>query len=192
MLTTKAIFERKISEFHTRECTINGIELMNDKEFETFSKNLLSEQSFITDRKEEMYIDSAGKLHGLLALNIDSGDGILIDSQGYDYPRYVAFMPNIKPYIEQQISMVAEQIIKEAAENTSNGSWAVYFDEIEESHGLVVKENNGIGTLLLDALTIRDEISEIEVLDDCFDMTIYLDYCSNLDEKINPNQNMNM
>lgn len=192
MLTTKAIFERKISELHTRECVINGIELMNDKEFETFSKNLLSEQSFITDRKDEMYIDSAGKIHGLLALNKDSGDGILIDSQGYDYPRYVAFMPNIKPYIEQQISMVAKQIIKEAAENTSNGSWAVYFDEIEETHGLVVKENNGIGTLLLDELTSRDEITEIEVLDDCFDMTIYLDYCSNLDEEIKPSQNMNM
>jgi len=192
MLTTKAIFERKISAFHTRECVINGIELMNDKEFETFSKNLLSEQSFITDRKDEMYIDSAGKIHGLLALNKDSGDGILIDSQGYDYPRYTAFMPNIKPYIDNQISMVAEQIIKEAIENTSNGSWAIYFDEIEESHGLVVKENNGIGTMLLDEITSRDEIAEIEVLDDCFDMTTYLDYCSNLDKEIKPNQNLNM
>ena len=192
MLTTKAIFERKISAFHTRECEINGIELMNDKEFEIFSKNLLSEQSFIADRKDEMYIDSAGKIHGLFALNIDSGDGILIDSQGYDYPRYVAFMPNIKPYIDKQISMVAEQIIKEAVENTSNGSWAIYFDEIEESHGIVVKENNGIDAMLLDAITSRDEIAEIEVLDDCFDMTIYLDYCSNLDEEIKPSQNMNM
>ncbi|WP_333657155.1 DUF6329 domain-containing protein [Tissierella praeacuta] len=192
MLITKAIFERKISEFHTRECVINGIELMNNKEFEEFSKNLLSEQSFITDRKDEMYIDTTGQIHGLLALNSDSGNGILIDSQGYDYPRYVAFMPNIKPYIEQQISMIAEQIIKEAAENTSNGSWAIYFGEIEGSHGLAVKENNGIGTMLLDALTIRDEIAEIEVLDDCFDMTIYLDYCNNLDEEIKPSQNMNM
>jgi len=192
MLTTKAIFERKISEFHTRECVINGIELMNDNEFESFSKNLLSEQSFIADRKNGMYVDSAGKIYGLLALNKDSGDGILIDSQGYNYPRYVAFMPNIKPYIDKQISMVAEQMIKEAAENTSNGSWAIYFDEIEETHGIVVKENNGIGTLLLDELTSRDEIAEIEVLDDCFDMTIYLDYCSNLDEKIKPSQNMNM
>ena len=192
MLTTKAIFERKISEFHTRECAINGIELMNDKEFEEFSNNLLEDRDFIIDRKEEMFIDSTGQIHGLLALNVESGDGILIDSQGHKYARYTAFMPNIKPYIEQQISMIAEQIIKEAAENTSNGSWAIYFDEIEESHGLVVKENNGIGTMLLDALTIRDEIAEIEVLDDCFDMTIYLDYCSNLDEEIKPSQNMNM
>ncbi|NLZ81119.1 MAG: hypothetical protein GX913_04870 [Clostridiales bacterium] len=190
MLTTKARFERKISAFHTRECVINGIELMNEKEFNTFSKNLLSEQSFVADRKEEMFIDSTGQIHGLLALNIDSGDGILIDSKGYDYPRYVAFMPNIKSYIESQISIVAEEIIKESAENTSNGSWAIYFDEIEETHGLVVKENNGIGTMLLDALTRKDEIAEIEVLDDCFDMTIYLDYCSNLDEEIKPNQNM--
>ncbi|WP_312812902.1 DUF6329 domain-containing protein [Sedimentibacter sp.] len=192
MLTTKAIFERKISAFDTQACVINGIEIMDENEFEEFSSNLLNDRTFIADRKDEMYIDSAGQKHGLLALNKDSGDGILIDSQGYDYPRYTAFMPNIKPYIDSQISIVAEQIIKEAAENTSNGSWAIYFDEIEESHGLVVKENNGIGTMLLDELTSRDEIAEIEVLDDCFDMTIYLDYCSNLDEEIEPSQNMNM
>lgn len=192
MLTTKAIFERKISAFDTQVCVINGIEVMDENEFEEFSNNLLIERAFIADRKEEMYIDSTGQIHGLLALNKDSGDGILIDSQGYDYPRYVAFMPNIKPYIDKQISIVAEQIIKESAENTSNGSWAIYFDEIEEFYGIVVKENNGIGTLLLDELTSRDEIAEIEVLDDCFDMTIYLDYCSNLDEEIKPSQNMNM
>ena len=192
MLTTKAIFERKISAFDAQVCVINGIEVMDENEFEEFSNNLLEDRDFIIDRKEEMFIDSTGQIHGLLALNVESGDGILIDSQGHKYARYTAFMPNIKPYIEQQISMIAEQIIKEAAENTSNGSWAIYFDEIEESYGIVVKENNGIGTLLLDELTSRDEIAEIEVLDDCFDMTIYLDYCSNLDEEIKPSQNMNM
>ena len=192
MLITKAIFERKISAFDAQVCVINGIEVMDENEFEEFSNNLLEDRDFIIDRKEEMFIDSTGQIHGLLALNVESGDGILIDSQGHKYARYTAFMPNIKPYIEQQISMIAEQIIKESAENTSNGSWAIYFDEIEESYGIVVKENNGIGTLLLDELTSRDEISEIEVLDDCFDMTLYLDYCSNLDEEIKSSQNMNM
>ena len=192
MLTTKAIFERKIPAFDAQVCVINGIEVMDENEFEEFSNNLLEDRDFIIDRKEEMFIDSTGQIHGLLALNVESGDGILIDSQGHKYARYTAFMPNIKPYIEQQISIIAEQIIKEAAENTSNGSWAIYFDEIEESYGIVVKENNGIGTLLLDELTSRDEIAEIEVLDDCYDMTIYLDYCSNLDEEIKPSQNMNM
>lgn len=192
MLITKAIFERKLSEFDTRNCVIEGIELMNGDEFEEFSSNILEDRDFIIERKEEMYKDSMGQIHGLLALDMESGDGILIDSQGHKYARYTAFMPNIKSYIEQQISIVAEQIIREAAENTSNGSWAIYFDEIEESHGLVVKENNGIGTLLLDAITSRDEIAEVEILDDCFDVTIYLDYCSNLDEEIKLNQSMDM
>lgn len=192
MLITKAIFARKLSEFDTQNCVISGIEIMDENEYKEFSNNLLDDRTFIADRKEEMYTDSAGQKHGLLVLNKDSGDGILINSEGYDYPRYTAFMPNIKPYIEQQISIVAEQIIKEAAENTSNGSWAIYFDEIEESYRLVVKEGNGIGTMLLDHLTSRGEIAEIEVLDDCFDMTIYLDYCNNLDEEINPSQNMNL
>lgn len=192
MLITKAIFGRKISEFELQNCVIEGIELMNGNEFEEFSKNLLEDRDFIIERKEEMYRDTMGQIHGLLALNTESGDGILIDSQGHDYARYTAFMPNIKPYIEQQISIVVNQIIEEATENTSNGSWAIYFDEIEENHGVIVKENNGIGTLLLDELTSRDEIAEIEVLDDCFDMTIYLDYCNNLDEEIKQEQNMKM
>lgn len=190
MLNTKVIFERKISNFDTQSCVIDGIELMDGDEFEEFSKNLLEDRTFIADRKEEMYVDCLGQVHGLLALNKDSGDGILIDSQGYDYARYVAFMPNIKSYIEKQVSLAADQIIKEATENTSNGSWAMYFDEIEENHGLVIKENNGIGTMLLDALTIREEIAEIEVGEDCLDISVYLDYCSNLNEEIEQNMKM--
>ena len=34
-----------------------------------------------------------GQIHGLLALDMESGDGILIDSQGHKYARYTAFMP---------------------------------------------------------------------------------------------------
>jgi hypothetical protein len=192
MLITKAILQRKISEFNTQNCMIEGIELMNGSEFKEFSNNLLEDRDFIIERKEEMYRDSMGQIHGLLALDMEGGDGILIDSQGHDYARYTAFMPNIKAYIEEQISIAAEQIIKEAAENSSNGSWAIYFDEIEENHGLIVKENNGIGTMLLDILHRREEIAEIEIEDECFDITLYLDYCINLDEEIKPSQNMKM
>lgn len=192
MLITKAILQRKISEFNTQNCVIEGIELMNGDEFEEFSNNLLEDRDFIIERKEEMYRDSEGQIHVLLALDREGGDGILIDSQGHNYARYTAFMPNIMPYIEQQISIAAGQIIKEAAENSSNDSWAIYFDEIEENHGLIVKENNEIGTMLLDELHRREEIAEIEIEDECFDITLYLDYCINLDEEINPSQNMKM
>ncbi|GLB31661.1 hypothetical protein LAD12857_35840 [Lacrimispora amygdalina] len=191
MLKTNAIFHRKVTELETQSCVIEAIQLMNQKEYGEFSKRLLSDQSFIADKKELMYTDPSGQTHGLLALNEESGDGILIDSSGYDYARYVSFMPNIKAYIDQQISQVADQIFGEAAENTSNGSWIVYFEEIAEEHGLNVTANNGIGTLILNELQGREGMAEISLEEDCLDMTLYLDYCKN----INPSeleQNMGM
>ena len=191
MLKTNAIFYRKVTELETQPCVIEAIQLMNQKEYGEFSKRLLSDQSFIADKKELMYTDPSGQTHGLLALNEESGDGILIDSSGYDYARYVSFMPNIKAYIDQQIVQVADQIFEEAAENTSNGSWIVYFEEIAEEHGLNVTANNGIGTLILNELQSRDGMAEISLEEDCLDMTLYLDYCKN----INPSeleQNMGM
>lgn len=189
MLITNAIFERKINELKTRPCVIEAIEVLSSKEYENFKSNLLTDRAFISDRKEDMFTDSSGKIHCLLSMNEESSDGILIDSSGYDYARYVSFMPNIKAYIEQQISLVADKIIRDAAENTSNGSWAVSFEEISEQFELTVKENNGIGSMLLSELESRKEMAEIIVADGCFNMVLYLDYCKNL-EQSSMNQNM--
>ncbi|MDK9711224.1 DUF6329 domain-containing protein [Acidaminobacter sp.] len=191
MLKTNAIFFRKVSELETQPCVIEAIQLMNQSEYDELSKGLLRDRSFISDKKEDMFTDQSGQTHCLLALNEESGDGILIDSSGYNYARYISFMPNIKAYIDQQISQVADQILQEAAENTSNGSWIVYFDEIAEQHSLNVKVNNGIGTLLVNELQGREEMAEINLEEDCLDMTLYLDFCKN----INPSeleQNMGM
>ena len=191
MLKTNAIFFRKVSELETQTCVIETIQLMNQTEYDELSKGLLRDRSFIADKKEDMFTDTAGQTHCLLALNEESGDGILINSSGYDYARYISFMPNIKAYIDRQISHVADQILQEAAENTSNGSWIVYFEEIAEQHSLNVKPNNGIGTLLVNELQGREEMAEINLEEDCLDMTLYLDFCKN----INPSeleQNMGM
>lgn len=190
MLITKGIFERKIPKVNLDNCIIEGIELMNKEEFKEFSMGLLKDRDFIKDRQDEMYIDSAGQIHGLLALNMDSGDGILIDSQGFDYARYTAFLPNIKSYIDNHISMVVDKMIEEATENSSNGSWVIYFDEIEENHGLIIKENNGIGTLLLAELEEREELAELEIGDDCFDMMFYSEHLSFSEGEIEQNLKM--
>lgn len=189
MLITNAIFERKINELKTRPCVIEAIEVLSSKEYEDFKSNLLTDRAFIAGRKEDMFTDSSGKIHCFLAMNEESSDGILIDSSGYDYARYVSFMPNIKAYIEQQISLVVDKIIRDAAENTSNGSWAVSFEEISEQFELTVKENNGIGSMLLSEMESRKEMAEIIVVDGGFNMVLYLDYCKNLEES-SMNQNM--
>lgn len=182
MLTTKARFERKLSVLEAQDCVIEVIEVMSSEDYEKFANSLLTDRQFIADRKEDMFTDSLGQIHCLLALNEESGDGVLINSSGYDYARYVSFTPNIKPYIEQQIELLADQIIRDAAENTSNGSWIVDFEEISEKYGITIKESNGIGSMLLSELESRKEMAEILADNECFDMVLYLDYCNNLDE----------
>lgn len=180
MLKTNGMFQRKIIKMETQPCIIEAIQLMNHFEYSEFSHHLLVDRSFIADKKVDMFTDPYGLTHCILALNEESGDGILIDSSGYDYARYVSFMPNIKAFINQEITQLADKILQEAAENTSNGSWIVYFEEIAEQHGFNVSANNGIGTLLLRELQGREEMAEINLDDECLDMTLYLDYCKNL------------
>lgn len=144
MLVTKALFERKIKSFNTRNCVIDHIEIMDENEYCEFSNNLLKYRDFITSRKDVMYKDSAGQFHVILVLDKDNGDGIIVDSQGADYPRYVALMSNIKPYIEQQISLTAEQLIREAIKESADVNWDITFDEIEAFHGLIVKKEMGL------------------------------------------------
>lgn len=182
MLTTKARFEKKLSALEAQNCVIEAIEVMSNEDYEKFANSLLTDRQFIADRKEDMFTDSSGQIHCILALNEESGDGVLINSSGYDYARFVSFTPNIKPYIEQQVELLADQIIKDASENTSNGSWSIGFEEISEQYGVTVKENNGIGSMLLSELESRKEMAEIVADNGCFDMVLYLDYCNNLDE----------
>ena len=108
MLSTNAIFERKLSVIQPKPCTIEAIYEMDNETFEHFCDILMEDHSLISDLNKYMYVDSAGVIHGLLALNTESGEVILIDSQGYDYARYTAFMPNAKEYVEKQISLVAQ------------------------------------------------------------------------------------
>lgn len=186
MLKTKAVFERKQNSFQTQDCVIEAIEELSSAEFKNFCENMLTDRSFIADRINDMYVDEKGVHHGLLVLGVDTDDAVLVDSSGYSYGRCTAFLPNFKPYVNRQILMLADEIIKNGTQNTGNGTWTTYFDEIQERYGVHVTPNNGIGTLLLRDLTNSDEIAEIEPMEDGLDITYYLDYCSNLENKHEP------
>lgn len=183
MLKTKAVFERKQNSFQTQDCVIEAIEELSSAEFKNFCENMLADKDFIANRIDDMYVDEKGVHHGLLVLSEDTDDAVLVDSSGYSYGRYTAFLPNFKPYVNRQILLLADEIIKDGTQNTSNGSWAIYFDEIEDRYSVHVTPNNGIGTLLLRDLSSSDEIAEIEPMEDGFDITYYLDYCPNCNDQ---------
>lgn len=183
MIKINGIFQRKLDALETKTCVVEAVNVMSKEEYEEFTSALLMDKSFIADRKEDMYTDPLGQIHCILAMNDESGDGVLIDSSGYDYARYISFLPNIKTYISQQISLAADLIIKDAGCNTSDGDWSIDFEEITKQYGIIVKENNGFESLLLLELESRTEIAEISMEEGRFNMILNLDFCTNLEEK---------
>lgn len=177
----QAILESKPTKFKPNDYIIEAIEMMDKYRFEFFSKNLFADWEFIRNRKEDMYVDESGQRHCILAMNEESGDGILVDSNGYDYVRYGAFIANVKMAIEQQMAIIVDRIIDDATDSTSSGSWSVDQDELIEFYGISAKDDNGIADMLLSEIRRREEIAEINLTSDGLDMTLYLEYCRNFE-----------
>lgn len=58
--------------------------------YKAFSENLLSDYDFIKENVALMHKDKTGIFHCLLVKAIDYRGGILVESEGYGYPRYTA------------------------------------------------------------------------------------------------------
>lgn len=173
-------FERKIPAFNLSEAFIEAVVILPEQRFKAFSRGLLKDEDFIKDHKESMYMDEKGVRHSLLILSDQSDDGFLVESQGYDYARYVAWLPRIKAYFNQQILQLAEALIREGCQHTESGNWITDFDEIKDQYGITIKNGNGIGEQVLNILSCADEMAEVEMTEDGFDMTFYLDFCPNV------------
>lgn len=64
---------------------------LTEEEFKRFSANLLNDHDFIANSLNHMwYDDSAKEWHCIAVDSADSNIIILIESEGYDYARYVA------------------------------------------------------------------------------------------------------
>lgn len=99
MLKTKAIFERKTDDFQPKDCVIEKTIRLTAAEYDVFSRHMLRDYDFIKDNIDLMYSDSEGAYHCLLLVGEDRPDGILIESEGYDYARYSAFLPNAADFL---------------------------------------------------------------------------------------------
>jgi len=183
MLNLQAVFERKTNEFPVRDCVIEKIVELPEEEYRQFKNNLLRDTGFIAESADFMLMDGNGLNHCLLVLEKNNSEGVLIQSEGYDYARYASLLPGARDFVTARLGKLADQIIRDGTQNTSNGTWAVYFDELKEQYNLSLDSANGIGTMLLGILESRPEMAAVESMEDGYDMTFYLDYCPNLDEK---------
>ena len=155
--------------------TVEMVVVLPHEQYRRFSENLLEDNDFIADVTSELGTDEFGRCRCLLVLDEEQDGGILVHSSGYTYARYSAYYPCAKTQLKDEIRDVADSIIKGRFGQSEKGTWIIGFDDIKEHFDLTVTPNNGIGTLLLEELESREEISEIVATEDCIQITSYLD-----------------
>ena len=100
MLQLKANLLRKESAYEPRTCVVEKVIPMYGRSFEQFRQDLLEDNLCIHKHKDLMYIDPENNVHCLLFVDQNSGDGILVESEGSDYARYSQYIPNAQAIIQ--------------------------------------------------------------------------------------------
>ena len=75
----------------------------------------------------------------------------------------------------RRVREIADKIIAEGTENTTEGNWVHYFDEFGEDEAFAKEHAEEIAA----ELERHQEVSDVELMPDAFDTNYYLDYCPN-------------
>ena len=181
----KANFTEKPVNFQMDDCRIEKVVELFHEDFCRLKITPLVEQPFIRENKGCMFHRN-GIIHCLLALGQGSNDGILVDAEKYDYARLAAYIPGMRDIVNAQMDRAADFIIRWGTENTTSGSWCVYFEDLEEHLDLTVREGSGLDSMLRAALKQRPEVSAVDMHDGCIETEYHLEYCQRLQEKKAP------
>ncbi|GHV39784.1 hypothetical protein FACS189490_03920 [Clostridia bacterium] len=98
-ITTKAVFQSKVSNFEVQDCVIEKVARLSGVEFDRFAANMLKDQDFIRDNNDILRVDAEGAAHCLLVVGEGRRDGVLVNSEGYDYARHAAFLSNVEEFL---------------------------------------------------------------------------------------------
>ena len=85
----------KASDHNTKRCEVEKWVFLPHSDFERMKANPYQEHEAITAAKDLMYEDK-NAYHCIMLLDEYGDDGLLIEADGFDYPRYSMFVPNAK------------------------------------------------------------------------------------------------
>ena len=171
----KANFQYKPNNFQMDDCQIEKVVDLSASEFAALTVTPLRDHPAVAANRSCMFSEN-GVMHCLLALEQGGGDGLLIESEGYDYPRYAAFVPGIRDIVNAELDRAADYIIQHGIDRTESGSWCVYFEELQEQLGLTVQAGNGLDSMLRAALKRRPEVAAVDMHDGCIEMEYRPEY----------------
>ena len=100
-LKLNAMMWRKPETLEPLSYKVSEVIVVSDAEFRDVMKNSLEDREYLSGRH--------GEYTCVLLLSETGDDGILVDTQGYDYPRYSAFIPKAKIIANEFIQRFNEE-----------------------------------------------------------------------------------
>lgn len=104
-----AVLRCKESEIKPRAYEVSEVITLSDAEYRSVLKEPLKDREYLKGR--------TGQESCVLLLSKTGDDGILVDTQGYDYPRYSAFISNARQIVENFVQREAETVEVKSGEN---------------------------------------------------------------------------
>jgi len=162
----------KATDLQTERCQVDEVVTLGHWQFE-YLKNCTSDDfDFIAELRDKLPVTNDNTRHCILVLDKTADDGILIDPQGYSYPRYSAYVPNAKQLLamEQRPSLqayvqdmmdVVEEATQLAVNSQENGEFHSDLSDIEIDFQPNVLDK----FLLIDMLNTRPEFKSAEYAD---------------------------
>ena len=178
----KANFVEKPANFQMDDCQIEKVVELSHEDFCRLKITPLANQPFLAEHKDCMF-SRDGVIHCLLALGQGSNDGVLIDTEKYDYARLAAYIPGMRDIVNAEMNRTADYIIRQGTEKSMSANWCVPFGELEEQLGLTIREGNGLDSMLRAALRRRPEVATVDMRDGCIELEYHPEYCRRLKEE---------
>ncbi|WP_294445288.1 DUF6329 domain-containing protein, partial [Ruminococcus flavefaciens] len=83
----------KASDHNTKRCDVEKWVFLPHSDFERLKANPYQEHEAITAARDLMYEDK-NAYHCIMLLDEHGDDGLLIEAEGFDYPRLSMFVPD--------------------------------------------------------------------------------------------------
>lgn len=187
-MIVRTLFDRKPGSYERPpESVVEKMVELPAAQFAEFLKAPLKDWTFIAENVERMYHDGE-RDHCLLVLEQGKDDGLLVQSEGFSYARYAAYLPGARIILNAAVEQAAEQIVRDGTDNTPHGMWRYLTDELYHQTGLIAAAGNGIGPLLVEALRRRPEVKEAELRGKVFELLFHLEHCKNLSPEHQPEE----
>ena len=146
-LKFNSTLNHKQSDYKTREIIVEKVITLYGRSFSELRDHPLRDDTHIAENRDLMYIDDNDTAHCLLMVDYDSGDGILVESEGSSYARKSQFLSNARALVESNELTASERklhnnlkkMVDHIAELAHCGEKSFAFDELLEKSDLDLK-----------------------------------------------------